>query len=138
MAGMDGILPEPARAGSRRASSQSFIVSGMSRRNRQRVWAWLLCALLFWITANPPHCDLCDGISVTVAAGRRPTLKHSHPNAPESCNGICPCCGFCGLPNAGPTFAPEKVIQTGITVASPRPAITLHSAVFHPPRSVVS
>ena len=42
-----------------RALPQSFIVRSMNSRNRNRVWAWLLCALLFWLTANPPHIAIC-------------------------------------------------------------------------------
>jgi hypothetical protein len=62
----------------------SFVVSSMNSGNRHRGWAWLLCALLFWLTANPPHCDLCDGVSFAVASTHQSSLKHSHPVAPDS------------------------------------------------------
>ena len=57
--------------------ARSFIVSNMDNGKRHRVWAWLLCALLFWLTANPPHCDLCEGASFTVASSHQSILKHS-------------------------------------------------------------
>jgi hypothetical protein len=117
---------------------RSFIVSGMNGRNRHRVWAWLLCALLFWLTANPPHCDLCDGVSFTVASAQQSIFKHSHPVAPDNCNGICTCCGFYGLPNAGQVLIPVNAELAGIAPEAPRPAFAPRSTIFRPPRIVIS
>jgi hypothetical protein len=121
-----------------RALLRSFIVSGMNSGKRHRVWAWLLCALLFCLTANPPHCDLCDGVSFTVAPAHQSNVKHSHPVAPDTCNGICTCCGFYGLPNVR-----EVLIQVNIELAvvaseSPRPALVPSSTIFRPPRIIAS
>ena len=121
-----------------RALPQSFIVRSMNSRNRNRVWAWLLCALLFWLTANPPHCDLCDGVSFTVASAHQSILKHSHPVAPDSCNGICTCCGFYGLPNVGQALIPANVELAGVAPEATRLALAPHSTIFRPPRIVVS
>jgi hypothetical protein len=44
---------------------------------QHQIWAWVLCSLLFWLTANPPHCDLCDGFFFTVASTQTPVLKRS-------------------------------------------------------------
>src|SRR6202012_3951161 len=99
---------------------QSFIVSSMRDRNRHRIWAWLLCASLFWLTANPPHCDLCDGVSVAVASAHQSILNHSHPLAPESCNGICTCCGFYDLPKGGQVLIPANLGVAGVAPEAPR------------------
>ncbi len=122
----------------RLARSQSFIVSSMISRNRGSVWAWLLCALLFWLTANPPHCDLCDGISVTVTTAYQPVLKHPHPVAPASCNDICTCCGFYGLPNVEQVLVPMNVVLPQNAPESPRPAFAPRSTIFRPPRVAAS
>jgi hypothetical protein len=116
----------------------SFIVGTMNGRNRHRVWAWLLCALLFWLTANPPHCDLCDGISFTVASAHQSIVKRSHPVAPDDCNGICSCCWFHGLPNGRQVLIPVNIELAGVAPEAPRPAFVLRSTIFRPPRTVVS
>jgi hypothetical protein len=36
-------------------------------------------------------------------------IKHDHPDAPDSCNDICTCCGFYGLPNVGPVLVPVNL-----------------------------
>jgi hypothetical protein len=120
------------------ALPQSFIVSSMNGRNRHRAWAWLLCALLFWLTANPPHCDLCDGVSFTVASAHQSILKHAHPVAPDNCNGICTCCGFYSLPNVGQALIPLNVELAGVAPELPRPAFPQRSTIFRPPRIFAS
>ena len=117
---------------------RSSIVSSMNSRNRHRVWALLLCALLFWLTANPPHCDLCDGVSFTVVSAHQPILKHSHPVAPDNCNGICTCCGFYGLPNVGQVLIPVNIELAGVAPDAPGPALAPRSTIFRPPRIVPS
>ena len=117
---------------------ETFIVSSMSSGNRHRVWAWLLCVLLFSLTANPPHCDLCDGVSFTFASAHVPILKHTHPIAPDTCNGICTCCGFYDLPNAGQILVPENVEVAEVVGESPHPAFPPHSMIFRPPRIIAS
>jgi hypothetical protein len=117
---------------------RSFIVSNMNGGNRHRGWAWLLCALLFWLTANPPHCDLCDGVSFAVTPTHQSNLKHSHPVAPDSCNGICTCCGFYGLPNVGQVLIPVSIELAEVAPESPRPAFAPRSTIFRPPRLAAS
>jgi hypothetical protein len=117
---------------------ESFIVSRMSRSIGGGVWAWLLCALLLWLTVNPPYCDLCDGFSVNIASAHQPGLKHSHPIAPDSCNGICTCCGFYGLPTGEPVFVPVSAVLANVVPESIRAALTSRSTVFRPPRLVTS
>jgi hypothetical protein len=118
--------------------SQSFIVGSMSSSNRRGVWASLLCALLFWLTVNPPHCDLCDGISVTIASAYQPVLKHYHSVAPDRCNGICTCCGFYGLPNAGQVLVPVNAVLADIVPEPPHPAFAPRSTIYRPPRVAAS
>lgn len=102
------------------------------------MWAWLLCALLFWLTVNPPHCDLCDGGSFTVASVHQSSLKHSHPVAPDTCNGICSCCGFHGLPNVRQALVPVNVALAGVAAEAPGPAFVPPAAIFRPPRIIAS
>jgi hypothetical protein len=115
-----------------------FIVGCMSSNIGRGVWAWLLCALLFWLTVNPPHCDLCDGVSVQIASSHQPVLKHYHPIAPDGCNGICTCCGFYGLPNSEQVLVSANTVLADIVPESTRPALTPRSALFRPPRLVAS
>src|SRR3984957_1644758 len=122
------------RRGRERPLARSFIVSTMNSGNRHRVWAWLLCALLFWLTANPPHCDLCDGVSFTVGSAQQSILKHSHPVVPDNCNGICTCCGFYGLPNVEQGLVPLSAVLADVVPESTRPAFVPGSAIFRPPR----
>ena len=140
--GLSGAMKETDQsgrtAGTAWALLRSFIVSNMNGGNRHRVWAWLLCALLFWLTANPPHCDLCDGVSFAVASTHQSILKHSHPVTPDNCNGICTCCGFYGLPNVGQVLVPVNVELAGIALRSPHPAFAPRSTIFRPPRLVAS
>jgi hypothetical protein len=117
---------------------RSFIVSNMNSGNRHRGWAWLLCALLFWLTTNPPHCDLCDDVSFTVASAQPSILKHSHPVAPDNCNGICTCCGFYGLPRVEQALVPLNAAPARVVPESPRPAFAPRSTIFRPPRIVAS
>lgn len=106
--------------------------------NRHREWAWLLCVLLFWLTANPPHCDLCDGVSFTVASAHVSIVKHTRPMAPDTCNEICTCCGFYDLPNAGQILFPENAKLAEIVHESPHAAFAPHSTIFRPPRIIAS
>jgi hypothetical protein len=140
-----GTLRRYERNGSKRTYGRngmgirrSFIVINMNGGNRYRVWAWLLCALLFWLTTNPPHCDLCDGVSFTVASAQGSILKHSHPVAPDNCNGICTCCGFYGLPRVEQALVPLNAAHARVVPESPRPAFAPRSTIFRPPRIVAS
>jgi hypothetical protein len=105
---------------------------------QHQIWAWVLCSLLFWLTANPPDCDLCDGFSFTVASTQTGVLKRSHPLPPDGCNGICTCCGFYGLPDAGQMLTRVNVEVAGVAREMPRPALAPRSTIFRPPRIVAS
>jgi hypothetical protein len=117
---------------------RSFIVSCMRLQNGHRVWAPLLCVLLFWLTANPPHCDLCDGISFTTPSTSQSTVKHTHTVPPDTCNGICTCCGFYGLPSAETSLVPANHLVAGVLLEPTRPGQAPSSTVFRPPRIVAS
>jgi hypothetical protein len=118
--------------------AQSFIVSSMNSKNGYRAWAWPVCALLFWLTADPPHCDLCDRVAFAVASAHQPTVKHSHPFSSDTCNGICPCCGFYGLPNFGRVLVPLKLALAEVVPELPHPAFVPLSTIFRPPRTSAS
>ncbi|HZY73239.1 MAG TPA: hypothetical protein VFE22_09055, partial [Edaphobacter sp.] len=81
---------------------------------------------------------LCDGVSFTVASTHQFSLKHSHPVAPDSCNGICTCCGFYGLPNVGQVLISVNVALVDVAAESPRPAFRSRSTIFRPPRIAAS
>jgi hypothetical protein len=117
---------------------QSFILRIVNNRSRYRVWAWLLCALLFWLTANPPHCDLCDGVSFAAAPGHESVANRSRPVAPDDCNGICSCCGFHGIPYAGQLLVRMNIELARVASETPRPALALRSTIFRPPRIAAS
>jgi hypothetical protein len=117
---------------------QSSIILDMDSRSSHCAWSWLLCALLFWLTANPPHCDLCDGVTITVPSAHQFILKHFHPVAPDTCNGICTCCGFYGLPDDGQELVPANVELAAVAHVATRIAIAPRSTVFRPPRIVAS
>jgi hypothetical protein len=131
----------------RRKSAESCIAAiifaiiyrgSMNSGNRHRVWAWVLCALLFWLTVNPPHCELCDGVSFTVASAQQSILNHSHSVAPDDCNGICSCCGFHCLPNVRQILVRVNVELAGVAPEAPRPALAPRFTIFRPPRIVTS
>lgn len=117
---------------------RSFIVSCMSGKSKTRAWACLLCALLLWLTVSPPHCDLCDGISFSVASLQQSILQDFHPVAPDTCNGICSCCWLHGLPNTRQVLIPVNVKLAAVSPEAPRPAFAPPSTIFRPPRIVAS
>jgi hypothetical protein len=106
---------------------------------RSHVIAWLLCAVLACLVVHSPHCDLCDGpFSVTFSSLQQPLANHQLPVTPDTCNGICWCCGFHGLPNAGPVLASANKVTTAIWPEPPSPVIAPRSPIFRPPRIAVS
>ncbi|HEY1742177.1 MAG TPA: hypothetical protein VGG18_03355, partial [Granulicella sp.] len=78
------------------------------------------------------------GISFSAASSLQSTIKHSHPVAPDNCNGICSCCAFQGLPNVQQVLIPATATHAAVSPEAPRPAFTPPSAIFRPPRIVVS
>lgn len=106
---------------------------------RACVVAWLLSAVLACLAVHSPHCDLCDGPPVTApASSPQPFAKHPLPAQPDTCNGICWCCGFHGLPNASPVLALRNKVTTGNWPEPSSPVLALRSTVFRPPRMAVS
>jgi hypothetical protein len=108
-----------------------------SSRKRHGVWAWLLCALLFWLTASPPYCDLCYAISVTV------TSAHQSLSIPIRLRLIAVTVSalvadFYGLPKVGKVIVPVNVVLADTAPESPRPAFALGSTIFRPPQVVAS
>ena len=113
-------------------------LGAMNNQRHTRSWAWMVCVVLFWLTVNPPHCDLCDGVSFALVSSQHSTVQHSHPVAPDSCNGICSCCGFHGLPNVRPILIPSDTTVANISTEPIRAASAPHLNVFRPPRMVIS
>ena len=100
------------------------------------VIAWLLCAILTCLNVHSPHCDFCDGPSV-VRSSSQHSVHQPMPAAPDTCNGICSCCGLQGLPIAVPVQQVVNIVLAGERAQSPKPARTSCRFIFRPPRIVV-
>jgi hypothetical protein len=111
---------------------------GGSIAKRADVIAWLLCAVLTCLAIHSPHCDLCDGPLVALASTGQSHVDHPKPTAPDTCNGICWCCGFHGLPNARHVVAVANKAPAEVSPEPSSPALASHSAIFRPPRLIVS
>jgi hypothetical protein len=98
--------------------------------------AWLLCALLSYLTINPPHCDVCDRIFLVYASSRTSVHQHT-PATPDTCNGLCSCCGLQGVPISSPVQVAVNTVTSGNPPELPWPALTPASSVFRPPRLAV-
>src|SRR5438270_2977518 len=106
---------------------------------RASVIAWLLCAVLACVAVHSPHCDQCDGPPfVTASLLHQSVFNHQLPQKPDTCNGICSCCGFRGLPNATPVLTLANKVTAGVWPEPPSPVRTPHSLLFRPPRTAVS
>src|ERR1700730_1442643 len=106
---------------------------------RAYVIAWLLCAVLTCLAVHSPHCELCDGAyPVTPSSLHQPLANHQVPATPDTCNGICSCCGFHGLPNASPVLALANKVTSGVWPEPPSPVRAPRSPLFRPPRTAVS
>lgn len=96
--------------------------------------AWLLCAVLACLAVHSPHCDLCDGPFTVALSSPHPLVNHPPPTTPDTCNGICWCCGFHGLPNMSPVLDLTSTVTTGVLPESAAPVLAPRSAIFRPPR----
>jgi len=98
--------------------------------------AWLLCAILGYLSINPPRCEVCDDLSL-VRSGSQP-LAHQHtPTAPDTCNGLCSCCGLQGMPIANSVLMTMNLVVASAPTESPRPALTPLASIFRPPRTTL-
>ena len=100
--------------------------------------AWLLCAVLACLAVHSPHCDLCDGPFTVAFSSPQPLINRPLPTTPDTCNGICWCCGFHGLPNVSPVLDLTNTVATGVLPESASPVLAPRSAIFRPPRIPVS
>jgi hypothetical protein len=110
----------------------------MNSSNLQRVGVSLLCALLFWLAAHPPHCDLCDGLSLTAVPNQMAHLRPAHAIDPDDCNGICSCCGFQAVPAVKHALISLNAELAAVVPGAPRPRLGARSTIFHPPRIAFS
>jgi hypothetical protein len=104
-----------------------------------RIATWMLCVVLALLSASSPHCDLCDGPHATVlSSSSQPALNHPAPTEPDTCNGVCSCCGFHWLPDTGQLLTSVPVVSaiTPAEVTPPLPAF--RSSPYRPPRAAVS
>ncbi|HTZ58587.1 MAG TPA: hypothetical protein VMB49_10840, partial [Acidobacteriaceae bacterium] len=85
------------------------------------VIAWLLCAVLTCLAVHSPHCDLCDGPYFVISSSHQPLVSHPLPAAPDTCNGICSCCGWRGLPNVGVVLDLANTVVATVLPESPSP-----------------
>ncbi len=98
---------------------------------------WLLCAVVVCLAVHSPHCDLCDGPYFVASSSHQSHVNHPRPATPDTCNGICSCCGFRGLPNATPVLDLVNTVTTGVWPESPSPSPGPRSPIFRPPRIAV-
>jgi hypothetical protein len=125
----------------RRPSSRPrFIFSSMDRATTRRacVIAWLLCAVLTCLAIHSPHCDLCDGPLFVPSASHQPLVNLPTPASPDTCNGICSCCGFRALPNVGPVLGLIYTVTASAWPKSSSPVPAPQSTIFRPPRMAIS
>src|ERR1700739_3278478 len=92
--------------------------------------AWLLCAVLACLAVHSPHCDLCDGPFTVAFSSPQPLVNHPLPAKPDTCNGICWCCGFHGLPNPRPVLALAIKVTTAVWPERSSPVLAPRSAIF--------
>jgi len=84
-------------------------------KDRSKVAALLLCALIAVMSIVSPICPACDEL------GNQP-ISHVHiagkalPHASDDCNGVCSCCGFDWLPSMQ-TQLPAVAIVTTVPVS---------------------
>ena len=95
--------------------------------------AWLLCAILAYLSINPPRCEVCDKISLARAASQ-PLVHQQTPTAPDTCNGLCSCCGLQGMPIADSVLMAMNIVIASKPTATPQPALTPPASIFRPPR----
>jgi hypothetical protein len=103
------------------------------------VIASLLCVVLTCMAIHAPHCDVCDRSYSVISSSLHHPLAHDQiPATPDTCNGICSCCGFHGLPNAGPLLALANKVTTGVWPQPRSPVRPPRSPLFRPPRTAIS
>ena len=121
-------------------TSSRVIFNSMDRATTTpaRVIAWLLCAVLVCLVVHPAHCDLCDGPLTGISSSPQTIVNQQQPAAPESCNGICWCCDFHGLPNAILDLGPVNTVTSDVWPEPLSPVFAPRSSIFRPLRTDVS
>jgi hypothetical protein len=116
-----------------------FIFNSMDRTATTPacVIAWLLCAVLVCLVVHPPQCDQCDGPLAGISS-QQTIANQQQPATPGSCNGICWCCGFHGLPNAGPDLSTTDTVTTNVWPVLLSPVCAPRSSIYRPPRTDAS
>jgi hypothetical protein len=123
------------------AHPPSYYNLGMKRpaRARTRVAAWVLCIMLAWLSVHSPHCDLCDGPHATLlSSSTHPALTHPAPAEPDTCNGVCSCCGFHWLPDTRPLLSLILTVSAMPPVEVALPSLTPRPSPYRPPRPALS
>jgi hypothetical protein len=118
-----------------------FIVKNMGRSitTRAYVVAWLLCVVLTGLSFHSSHCDRCDRPYLrTSSVSQHPLANHQLPTEPDTCNGICWCCGFHGLPNAGPVLTLANYVTFDVWLEPVSVVLAPRSTIFRPPRTAIS
>ncbi len=101
------------------------------------VFVWLLCAVLTCLAVDSPHCDRCDGPILAFSLSQS-QASHQQTIPPDTCNGICWCCGFHGLPNPLPALALTSKVTISAWPDPSSPLLALRLAIFRPPRIATS
>jgi hypothetical protein len=111
--------------------SYKVIFGDMNRplTSRSRIIAWLLCAVLVYLAIHARHCDSCNGRYLVGSSSQQTLVNHRVPDALDTCNGICSCCGLHGIPKVGP---PLDLVHTVTADTWSEP-----SSPVPPPRSLI-
>ncbi len=108
---------------------------GRAASVRIRIAAGLLCMVLAWLPVSSPHCDLCDGFhTMTLSSSSQPSVRHSALPEPDTCNGICACCGFHWLSDSRPISTSLVVERDASRLTPLSPPRTPRSPFLRPPR----
>src|SRR5580698_10163014 len=107
------------------------MVNGRISR-RSYVLVWLLCAVLTCLAIHSPHCDRCDGPLVASSASPAQAI-HQQLEPPDTCNGICWCCGFHSLPQPFPALTLNDRVTAAAQPEPASPPSGLRLPIFRPP-----
>jgi Mn-dependent DtxR family transcriptional regulator len=89
------------------------------------------------MAVDSPHCDRCDG--PTIAFSSSPSQANHQQTIPaDTCNGVCWCCGFHGLPNPLPALSLTAKVTISASPDPSSPLLAPRSPLFRPPRIAIS
>ena len=135
--GSANAAPSPDSFPAQRQVGYGGIMERRRIRTQAAVVVWLLCAVLICLAVDSPHCDHCDGPIVAFSSSPS-QASHQQIIPPDTCNGICWCCGFHGLPNPLPALSLTTKVTISVWPDPSSPLLAPRLAIFRPPRIATS